>query len=75
MKRVKKRDLEDIVLESIKDEQQVEDITFKKRFSVWVERQKDCGVSDNPCKYIDILTMKKYFTFQVQRMAKKEQFP
>lgn len=47
LKRVDRKDLEDIVLEAIKKEQQFDDITFKNRFSVWVERQKDCGVSDN----------------------------
>lgn len=47
IKRAEKKDLEDVIIESIKKVQQFEDITFKNRFVVWVQRQKDCGVSDN----------------------------
>lgn len=45
-----KSKLEDLLILYYKQEKQREDnraCTFHKRYSVWVKRQKDCGVADN----------------------------
>ena len=46
IKKKYKSDLEDAVIEHYK-RLSLKDNSFKTRFSVWIERQKDCGRSDN----------------------------
>jgi len=46
IKKKNKSDLEDAVIEHYK-RLSLKDNSFKTRFSVWIERQKDCGRSDN----------------------------
>lgn len=46
IKKKNKSDLEDAVIDHYK-RLSLKDNSFKTRFSVWIERQKDCGRSDN----------------------------
>lgn len=46
IKKKNKSDLEDAVIDHYK-RLSLKDKSFKTRFSVWIERQKDCGRSDN----------------------------
>jgi integrase len=46
IKRKSKTDIEDVIVEYYKSHSQ-EDYTFKARFNLWIDRQRDCARSEN----------------------------